>query len=286
MKYFFTILILTWFFQSYAQTENDSLIIYNNAVKVLEFYNENPHYKLQSSKELLDISERKEVFEMLNNSRRLYFVLRRALKKMSNNPNYKDITYKEYYSEIDEHRFYQRELENQIVNQNAPFPMYDDRILPVIMNIYINEDSTDTYFGDLVQIPLYVPVVVKPYVLLTDDELQMRNKILHIVPNLQKFDSAKRFVIKRDSLIVIDTNKIVVIDRVNYNQATNVFIYNQYGSGGIIGFMWNRNFYKLKSELWNQYAVPQFARDVIVDNDKLKKLLYQRFGLYFTGNIY
>lgn len=275
MKYYLTILFCIAFFQSYAQTENDSLVIYNNALRVLEFYNENPHYKLQSSKELIEIGERKDVFEMLENSRRMYHVLRRAMKKMSENPEYKDLSYKEYYSEIDEHRFYQRELENQIVNSNAPFPMYDDRILPVIMNIYINEDSNDIYFGDLVQIPLYVPVVVKPFVLLTDYEIVLRNKILHIVPNIQKFDSAKRYFVKRDT----------IIQKRLYREPRSIYIYNEFGTGCLIGFMYDREFRKIKQSDFVKYAVPKYAQEILLDDERLKKMLRIKFGEYFLGLI-
>ncbi len=250
-------------------------MIYNNALRVLEFYNENPHYKLQSSKELIEIGERKDVFEMLTNSRRMYHVLRRTMNKMSENPNYKDLSFKEYYSEIDEHRFYQRELENQIVNSNAPFPMYDDRILPVIMNIYVNEDSNDLYFGDLVQIPLYVPVVVKPFVLLTDDELILRNKILHIVPNIQKFDSGKRYFVKRDT----------IIQKPEYREPRSIYIYNEFGTGCLIGFMYGREFRKIKPSDFVKYAVPKYAQEILIDDERLKKMLRNKFGEYFLGLI-
>lgn len=257
-------------------TEQDSLVVYNNALQVVQFYENNSHYTLQKSRELISKDERKEIFDMLDDARRMYFVLRRAMKTLSDNPNYKDIKYKDYYQEIDEHRFYQRELENQIVNSNAPFPIYDDRIEPVILNVYINNDSSDLYFGDLVQIPLYVPVTVKPYMLLTEDELILRNKILHIVPNIQKFDTAKRFFVKRDTIV---DKKI----KGKYDESNPVFAYNQYGSGGVIGFMNGRKFKKLDASQYVKYAVPQFARDILADDKLLEKLLKIKFGNYFSG---
>lgn len=259
-------------------TEQDSLVVYNNALQVVQFYDNNAHYTLQESRELISKDERKQIFDMLTDARRMYFTLRRALKTLSDNPNYKDIPYKEYYQEIDEHRFYQRELENQIVNSNAPFPIYDDRIEPVILNVYVNNDSTDLYFGDLVQIPLYVPVTVKPYMLLTEDELILRNRILHIVPNIQKFDTSKRFFVKRDTTLNIKVDN-------QYQESITVFAYNNYGSGGIIGFMYGRKFKKLKSQEFVKYAVPQFARDILADDKLLEKLLKLKFGEYYSGLI-
>ena len=256
-------------------TEQDSLVIYNNAIIVVEFYDKNSSYTLVSSTELMTTDERKEIFDKLENARRMFFVLRRTLKVMSENPNYKDITYKNYYNNVDDNRFYQRELENQIVNSDAPFPIYDNRIAPVILNVYENKDSSSIYFGDLVQIPLYVPVVVKPYTLLTEDELILRNKILHIVPNIQKFDSAKRYFVKRDT----------IIQKKPYTDPIVIYCYNEFGSGAVIGFMYDRYFRKLNESEWNRYAVPKYARDILNDEENLKNLLKKKFGGYFLGFI-
>jgi hypothetical protein len=94
------------------------------------------------------------------------------------NPNYKDITYRDYYQEIDEYRFYQRELENQIVNKESPAPIYDNRVCPVVVNEYKCLDSTSVFFGDIVNIPLYIPVIVKPASMLTSAEKITREEIL------------------------------------------------------------------------------------------------------------
>jgi hypothetical protein len=256
-------------------TEQDSLVIYNNAIVVVEFYDKNKSYTLVNSTELITIRERKEIFDKLEDARRMFFVLRRTLKVLSDNPNYKDITYKNYYNVVDDNRFYQRELENQIVNADAPFPIYDNRIAPVILNVYENRDSSSIYFGDLVQIPLYVPVVIKPYTLLTEEELILRNKILHIVPNIEKLDTAKRYFVKRDT----------TIQKKPYEAPIAIYCYNGYGSGSIIGYMYGRYFKKLNSSEWKEYAVAKYAQEILKDEKKLSNLLKIKFGDYFLGFI-
>ena len=117
-------------------TAEDSLVLYNNALKVVQFYDSNKLYRLQTSDKLTSDGQKREVFEDLSQARRMFNVLRRELRQMKPDkfsagmpsPKYKDITYSQYYQGIDDYRFYQRELENQIINSMAPMSMYDVRI--------------------------------------------------------------------------------------------------------------------------------------------------------------
>lgn len=262
-------------------TEQDSLLIYNNAIVVVEFYDKNKSYILKSSTEFAGNQEKREVFDKLEDARRMYHVLRRSLKTMSDNPNYKDITYKNYYNSIDDNRFYQRELENQIVNSDAPFPIYDNRIAPILMNIYECNDTGSVYFGDLVQIPLYIPVVVKPYDLLTSTELALRNKILHIVAkdSVIAVKPVIRDMIKRDSTVQILSKTLEIIPKY---EGTAIYCYNEYGSACIIGFIQNRVFVRIKPSQYKEYSVMKFAQNLLSDLPKLNQYLYQKFGSYIV----
>lgn len=304
MKAINTLIILLSPFLSFSQckdvykqnvecpTEADSLVLYNNALKVYEFYENNKSYKKTNSTELITIDQKKEVFEMLADARKMFFIIRRAVASSKPDPRfpdikpkegYKDITYKEYYSYIDEYRFYQRELENQIVHSNAPAPLYDSRIAPILINEYQNLDSNDMYFGDLVNIPLYIPVVVKPFVLLTSQELALRNEILHIIPKItppvaveiKNVDSPKRYAVKRDTIINNSPT--------TFETGITIYAYNEYGAGAFVGVLINRRFRKIKPSEYNKYAVPNWARKILEDEDALEKMLKIRFGEYYIG---
>jgi len=280
-------------------TEEDSLIVYNNAIKIVQFYEGNTTYVLTRSVEITDIDAKQEVFEDLIQARRMFSIIRREVASFKDdkfsagrvNVGYKDITYKQYYQEIDEYRFYQRELENQIINANAPMPIYDTRIAPILVNSYVCRDSSSVYFGDVVNIPLYIPVVVKPFILLTEPELVLRNKILHIVPTIV---APKKEMVKRDfgnyivqKIITNNVKKDTILPVVNYHplnaNETPIYAFNQYGAGALIGIMVNRKFKKIPVKEYGNYAVPYFARELLSDDVQLDKFLRIKFGGYYQG---
>lgn len=282
-------------------SDKDSLVIYNNALRVVEFYNNNTTYQLLNSLELTENRQKITVFEDLKEARRMFNILRRELSAIKDDKfsagkpssGYKDISYSQYYQFVDENRFYQRELENQIINAEAPMSMYDTRISPILVNSYKCIDTNSIYFNDLVNIPLYVPVTVKPFGLLTETELIMRYKALHIqVPEMTK--PPKRKMEKRDS-----TNTIVVkqaTDNISKDTVIHVnnfyvikpnnlpiYAFNEYGSGGVIGFMVGRKFKKLERKEYAEYAVPLFARELLANEKQLDKYLKIKFGAYYEG---
>jgi hypothetical protein len=228
----------------------------------------------------------------------------------------KNIPIDEYYERIDEYRFYQRELECGILNTTSPFPVYDIRIAPLYMNIYRNHSAKDDYNGDEVEVALYIPVTVKPYELLTDAELEFRKKVLgnrYIVQkaNVPKIDSA--VAIKEepdDRLRVIDDSKPkkrpfdtgdntikqpkffrkedVIIPIVKVKPKSNpkmkypissVF-YSNGVTSSLIGLIdGDGNFVKLSKENWDN--IPRFARQLLMDDEQLKKHLKIKFGEFF-----
>ena len=281
-------------------TENDSLVIYNNALKVLDFYSKDETYKLTNSRELISQEDKSTVFDDLRQARRMFNIIRRELANIKDdkfsagkpNPGYKDINYSQYYTEIDENRFYQRELENQIINAEAPISMYDIRIAPIYVNTYTCIDSSSVYYNDLVNIPLYVPVVVKPFSLLTENELLVREKVLHIVPKIKPpqrkveyRDSSNSLVIKKviNKLPVKDTVVNVPDFYIPKPDGLPIYAFNGYGSGGVIGFMMGHKFKKLDRSQYGDYAVPLFARQLLEDEKELDKYLKIKFGAYYEG---
>lgn len=278
-------------------TEEDSLVLYNNALKVVQFYDSNHSYQLTNSIELETNSQKMDVFEQLKTARRIFNIIRREVANLSESekkftvgkpkPGYKDITYSQYYEMVDDYRFYQRELENQIINVNAQIPIYDYRIAPILVNTYQNTDTSSVYFGDLVQIPLYVPVVVKPFALLTGPELMLRNKVLKL-PAPKVYPT--RSMVKRDTIPspvqnYIQKDVIVQKSPLLYPSAYKlpVYYYNEYGSACVIGFMIGHKFKKLTYEEYTQYAVAPFARTLLADDILLDKLLRIKFGEYYQG---
>lgn len=166
--------------RSSCPTFNDSLEIYKNTLEVLKFYEKNPAYQKIRTVAIRSEKERKELFDKLQNARRLFFLVRQQGRQGDTSSAIKrptDISYSEYFKYINEHRFQQRELENQIINHHSPHPLYDTRICPLVVNEYKCIDENNEYIGDLVNIPLYVPLMVKPSKLLTEKERESKELI-------------------------------------------------------------------------------------------------------------
>jgi hypothetical protein len=330
MKYLLAISII-WSTASYAQCKDffgkltacpdskDSMVIYNNAVKVYDFYDNNKSYTKIRTVEIRSDQEKREVFDRLQQAKKLFFVIRKEIAKIKYdnknslseyNPKYKDINFNQYFQEIDEFRFYQRELENQILNLDAPIPIYDIRICPVVINEYKCFDTSSTYFGDIVNIPLYIPLIVKPTELLTAKELSLRNEILQIKskliieqPEVEKIETSiveprQIHATKIDqavslevhtipinssrSLTIQTTSAILIPKEQTDNNITGsaVFLYNEFGSGSIIGFFKNGRFRKIRPQEYAQFAVLKYAQDLLENNDKLKEWISLHYGEY------
>lgn len=295
MKYMLTI-SLVWGSVCYSQCTNvfgkkincpdieDSMFLYNNAIKVNAYFENNSLYVKTSSRELKSNYDKKDIYVTLQRARSMFFVVRRdSSMKNKNDPdyikpneNYSDITYNQYYQEVDEFRFYQRELENQIINAESPMPVYDNRICPFVVNEYKCVDTSSIYFGDIVNIPMYIPVVVKPFSLLTSSEAVIRQKILH--PEKIKINEPEKN----------EKNEIINVAYAKVNEPTHkkglpVFMYNNYGSGSIIGFIDKREFTKVKPEEYEVYVVQEFARELLGNEIMLEKWIKTRYGDYLEA---
>ena len=261
----------------------DSLFLYNNAIKVNAFFENNKLYVKTRSRKLNSNFDKKDIYITLQRARSLFFVVRRdSSLKNKNDSNYiqpfekySDITYTQYYQEIDEYKFYQRELENQIINAESPMPVYDNRICPFVVNEYNCVDSSSIYFGDIVIIPMYIPVVIKPFSMLTSSEIVLRKKILN-PENRKREDTVKT---ENNSVSNLSTGKV---NESLHKKGLPVFMYNNYGSGSIIGFIDEREFTKLKPEEYEKYVVLGFARELLGNEEMLEKWIKIKYGEHFV----
>jgi len=291
MKYLLTIAMM-WASASYCQCTDvygksvpcpdfdDSLVIYNNSLKVYEFYDQNTQYTKVSSREVVNSQEKKEVFEDMQRSRRLFYVLRQDAGNKSKSDqraitqsgyNYNVVSYDQYYQTVDDYRFYQRELENQILNTEAPMPIYDNRISPVVVNEYKCVDTASAYYGDIVNIPMYIPVVVKPVSMLSAAEIVVRNEILHI-------EVKPMLIINKSVETKKDSSDIKYAVPGEPITGSAVFLYNNMGSGSIIGFMKNGRFRKIRPDEYAQFAVLKYAQEFLEDDTRVERWVRNKYG--------
>jgi len=290
-------------------TENDSLVIYSNALKVYEFYEKNPDYTKLKSIRLKTKQNVMDCFYQLESaldSFNIRWQLRERVLNGEDIPSVlmprdgKNINREEYYQYIDSYRFYQRELENGILNTSSPFPIYDIRISPLLINSYENRLSNDEYNGDFVNVALYVPVTVKPYNMLTDSEKVIRAKILEgRFPVVIKKESPKKkkVVIPKVKPEVKDTT---LLENANITYVPPAFekgpyythppegaipfyFYNYYGAGSLGGYMIGRKFRKVWPTDEYYWAVPKWIKDLLNDNKRLEQYLIIALGHYYGG---
>jgi hypothetical protein len=159
-----------------------------------------------------------------------------------------------------------------------------------MVNEYKCIDTSSVYYGDLVNLPLYIPVIVKPFALLTAAELNLRNEILHIIPKVIKTDTISTLnatvaeIKKADTLPRKMVKREYVIKENNeYVKGYPVYAAYQYGGGALIGFLINGKFRKIKPSEYIQYAVPPYARQLLENDLELNKMLQIKFGVYYRG---
>jgi hypothetical protein len=234
--------------QEKKPTYQDSLSLYENSILVYNYYENNPSYIKKESRTSVNI------FGDLERARSYFF----TMQFYSKTP----IRYKDYYQKIDEYKFFQRDIENQTVNLNAPITLYDLRIVPSFINVYL-DTSKGKYSGDLMHIPMYYSLDVKPVDLLTEDEFK------------ERFGEE---MFKYDKDVFLDSLKRVIIYEKN-----SVFAPYTYGGGALIGFMEGRYFIKIQPNEYKKYAVPRWAQDILKNNNELIRILKLKYGEFLLG---
>jgi hypothetical protein len=308
-------------------TENDSLAVYNNSLKVYEFYEKNPDYVKIKSVRFKTNQDVLNCFYSLQDAVKEFkqrFELRERVLNGENIPsvllprNGKNIPLSDYYVSIDDYRFFQRELENGILNTKSPFPLYDYRIAPLVVNSYENRYGKNEFNGDFVNIALYIPVTVKPYRLLTEEEKKEREIILKgvISPNIIKpktvdkkitpLTELKRITndttilptanieytlptinkqIKDTTIVLVDTMKIVTVAKFKPipSGAIPIYYYNSWGNSWFIGHMVGRKFRKFQPGDEFYWVLPKSIKDFLMNDEAIKFYLEQIYGKYYDG---
>ena len=288
---------LIWASATYAQcvdyqdkkvicpTAQDSLTLYQNAETVSFFYENNPAYVRTRITFLKTDFEQNEVYHKIEAARKLFSKLREN-QPSRNTPEsaYKDISFESYYRPNTTYNFFQRELENQIVNSASAFPLYDTRIAPLMVVEYACTDRQNPHVGDLVNVALYAPVMIKPVHLLNDEEKHKRSMVLSLLKEAEEtqqktlldlvFNQPKKEM-SADEFVITEREKGIA-------DGLPIYYKNNYGSSSIIGFMKGRVFYKLRADEYVSYAVPMFARQLLADQKALYDWIRQQYGAYFS----
>jgi len=287
-------------------TIDDSLVIYNNSLKVYSYFENNKDYKKISSVRLNGKIDVTKCFYRLDSSLDNFKILWQQRERFLAGERLdvlmprggENIEIEEYYQRVDDYKFYQREFENGILNTVSPFPIYDIRIAPLVINTYLNNYGTE-FNGDQVEIALYIPVTVKPYILLTEDELKLRQKLLGVKPKYvtSNIFPKRKVIMRKDSLVkpMYFVNTIKKKDSIlppsiyKYPIFAENFSNPIYSSNGItsclVGWMIGRKFRKIKPNEYNQYAVPSYGRQLLENQKELDKTLRIKFGEYYQGLI-
>jgi hypothetical protein len=291
-------------------TESDSLVVYNNALSVYEFYEKNPDYVKLKTQRLLTRKDVVSCFYQLQDAVDSFTLRWQQRERVLNGEDLpqvllprdgKNIPVSNYYLYVDEYRFYQRELENGILNTASPFPIYDIRIAPLIINSYENRSGYE-FNGDYVNVALYIPVTVKPYSMLTDSEKVVRQNIINSIIPKKLTASVNQTTVKPKRV----TNKKIVNDttllesaNINYTppvvnkrsevkytypplSSVPVYYYTAY-SGCLMGYMINRRFRKFLETDEFYWALPDWLKVFLKNNEELGKYLKSRFGSYYNG---
>ena len=157
-------------------TMADSLALYNNSNKVLNYYKDKKYQSLSSGERY----GKKNYYKEKNKETLEEFIRRNKMGTISvpkgKGSETTSIPVDSYYKKFDDNRYFQREGANAILDTRAPMQLFDDRITPTMLNFYRNIDKNDPLTDDYVSIFSYDPILVKPVSMLTPEERATRLK--------------------------------------------------------------------------------------------------------------
>lgn len=216
-----------------SMTRQDSLNLYNNSLKIKDFYDKNKYSLLDEN------IKPKEIFKQLDEKYNTFDEGKMRFLTENGVPNDRTITKEEYRKSIDDNIFLQRELDSKILNMDAPMQLYDRRVYPNIIKTYQDLDESSSSYRDKVNIPTYDPISVKPYDMLTPEEIKERKskygpKKPIRKPRMEYLNidgNPIDFTVENE----IDTSKINPlfeesywnVDRIHRNRRTNENIYSK-----------------------------------------------------------
>jgi hypothetical protein len=157
-------------------TMTDSLALYNNANKVLNYYKGKKYRNLSSGERY----GKKNYYKEKNKESLEQFIRRNKMNAVlfsrGTGSEMTSIPIDSYYKRLDGNRYFQREGASAILDMRAPMQLFDDRITPTMLNFYRNIDKNDPLTDDYVSIFSYDPILVKPVSMLTPEEKATRLK--------------------------------------------------------------------------------------------------------------
>jgi hypothetical protein len=160
-----------------APTMADSLALYKNSKKVVDYYNDkkyknysNINYKKKENYKLYN-KDALIGFLGLNKSTGIRVPSDTGLKYET-----KSIPVDSYHKKLDANRYLQRENQFGALDTKAPMQLFDNRITPTMQYYYVNEKVDDPLYNDTVSIYSYDPILVKPVSMLTSKERAIRLK--------------------------------------------------------------------------------------------------------------
>lgn len=161
-------------------TQQDSLDLYNNAKLVDDFYNKSGKYRRDIGKEKEETYRNPNNYNLENDSANFTLNQNQNLHNISTRTNTGERLIKpdEYRKDLDNNRYYQRELAAGILNTDAPMQLFDKRITPQYPRnySYAGKDINDPLKGDKVQVYQYDPIAIKPWNMESPEEQKERVK--------------------------------------------------------------------------------------------------------------
>ena len=150
-------------------TATDSLNVYNSAIKTLDYYDKNKDYEKWNT--LNSYNPEDNYFKTGNLLKDLAENVKEYNKESHSDIKGNKVPLSKYYKNISPTQFQQRELADGYLDINSPMPLYDRRIVPNQISTYANK-----HMGDRVTVPMYDPISVKPYNMLTEEEKKLREE--------------------------------------------------------------------------------------------------------------
>jgi hypothetical protein len=165
-------------------TTADSLALYNNSMDLLKYYGNQKKYASMGNEDVssyynsanitrANMDAVKELASRL--SRKDYPTTSRVASIV--NPDDEDFTMQDYYGRFvnQPYKYKQRELQNNIIDLDAPFALYDTRIAPTTRYTFKNIKEGNAWranplSGDFATFYGYDPLAVKPYSMRTPQE--------------------------------------------------------------------------------------------------------------------
>ena len=152
---------------------NDSIAVMNNAIKQEEFYK---NYEKDPDAFAYSIQKNdagKNWLDWMQDARTEFLGHGSIDNRIRTEKGVHHVPFNEYYKNIDDNKFKQRDLANGILSLNAPMALYDKRIFPQSFN-NLKDDKGVNILGDHVTLPKYEPLAVTPWDMLNDNQKQER----------------------------------------------------------------------------------------------------------------